>query len=38
MNELFEFEESNNEVPSVILGKNKKPLKNPKLSNWFQKI
>ena len=38
MNELFEFEESNNEVPSVILGKNNKPLKNPKLSNWFQKI
>ena len=38
MNELFEFEESNNEVPLVILGKNNKPLKNPKLSNWFQKI
>ena len=38
MNELFEFKESNNEVPQIIYGKNNKPLKNPKLSNWFQKI
>ena len=37
MNELFEFGESDVIVPKIILSKKNKPLKNPKLSNWFIK-